>query len=160
MLDPAPRRTQRQRPSDLYGSHMAQHGLKGVVCVERAGVEPGAVGRVADGGCVCGLLLVSGLVLVLVLVLFLVRMGVSMGVDMDVSAGVGVGVSVGGGGGDSGSGSVVGEGSAVGSGVAEAAQVEADQLGDAPVPAGEQVVLVAPELGAEAEVLASWWTTR
>jgi hypothetical protein len=155
MLDPAPRRTQRQRPSDLYGGYVAQHGLQGVVCVERAGVKLCAVGRVTDCGCVCGLLFVLVLVLVF---LVLVRMGVSMGVGMNVSAGVGVIVGVGGG--DGGSGSVVGEGSAVGLGVAEAAQVEADELGDAPFPAREQVVLVSPELGTEAEVLASWWTTR
>jgi hypothetical protein len=51
--------------------------------------------------------------------------------------GLGVGVVV-----------VVREGAAVWLGVAERAEVEAEDFGDAPGPEGEEVVLVSPELGA------------
>ena len=46
------------------------------------------------------------------------------------------------------------KGSAIVLNVSKRAEVEADDLGNAPWPEGEEVVLVAPELGADAEVLA------
>ncbi len=57
-------------------------------------------------------------------------------------------------GGRGGGGEGGGKRSAVVLDVSERAEVEADDLGDAPWPEGEEVVLVAPKLGADAEALA------